>query len=239
MIHFDRVTKSYPLRNSRKIILHELTATFPERNLGILGINGAGKSTLLKMIAGTELPNTGRIWRNARVSWPLGFAGSFHGAMTGAENVKFVARIYGQDTEYVTRFVEEFSELAEFFHMPVRVYSSGMKARLAFGVSMAIDFDYYLVDELTAVGDKRFKRRCRQMFKKKLINANIIMISHGPATLKKYCDTGAVIHNGELVFYDDLREALAAHRYNMRGLDESANDVGHHLESGPEQAAEI
>jgi len=217
MIHFYNVKKSFRVRNTRKFILHGLSVTFPERNIGILGANGAGKSTLLRLIAGTERPDSGTIKREANISWPLGFAGSFNGTLTGAENVKFVARIYGQDTEYLLDFVADFSELGDFFYMPVRSYSSGMRARLAFGVSMAIDFEYYLIDEITAVGDKRFRDRCQEVFTQKLSHSKIIIVSHSMPTLRNYCDMGAVINDGELLFYDDLEEAIAVHETNMAG----------------------
>jgi capsular polysaccharide transport system ATP-binding protein len=136
--------------------------------------------------------------------------------MSGAENVRFVARIYGEDTERVLDFVEAFSELGEFFRMPVSSYSSGMRARLAFGVSMAVAFDYYLVDEITAVGDDKFRQKCLTTFKEKLANSGIIMISHSKATLKQYCRVGAVLHQGELIMFDDLNEAIALHEQHMK-----------------------
>jgi capsular polysaccharide transport system ATP-binding protein len=216
MIRLENVMKSYRLREGRKIVLRNLTATFPKTNVAILGANGAGKSTLLRLIAGTELPDSGIILREGRISWPLGFAGSFNGTLSGAENVRFVARIYGEDTERVLDFVESFSELGEFFGMPVSSYSSGMRARLAFGVSMAVAFDYYLVDEITAVGDDKFRQKCLTTFKEKLANSTIIMISHSKATLKQYCQIGAVLHQGELTFCDDLHEAIALHEEHMK-----------------------
>jgi capsular polysaccharide transport system ATP-binding protein len=216
MIHLNHVVKSYRLREGRKVVLRNITATFPKTNIAILGANGAGKSTLLRLIAGTELPDSGTILREGRISWPLGFAGSFNGTLSGAENVRFVARIYGEDTERVLDFVEAFAELGEFFHMPVSSYSSGMRARLAFGVSMAVAFDYYLVDEITAVGDDKFRQKCFTTFTEKLANSSIIMISHSKATLKQYCQIGAVLHQGELAFCHDLNEAIALHEEHMR-----------------------
>jgi len=216
MICLENVVKSYRLREGRKVVLRNITATFPKTNVAILGANGAGKSTLLRLIAGTEPPDSGVILRQGRISWPLGFSGSFNGTMSGAENVRFVARIYGEDTERVLDFVEDFSELGEFFRMPVSSYSSGMRARLAFGVSMAVAFDYYLVDEITAVGDDRFRQKCLTTFKEKLGNSCIIMISHSKATLKQYCRMGAVLHEGDLTIYDDLNEAIALHEQHMK-----------------------
>jgi capsular polysaccharide transport system ATP-binding protein len=216
MIRLENVVKSYRLREGRKVVLRNLTATLPKSNVGILGANGAGKSTLLRLIAGTELPDSGSILRQGRISWPLGFSGSFNGSLSGVENVRFVARIYGEDTERVLEFVEAFSELGQFFRMPVSSYSSGMRARLAFGVSMAVAFDYYLVDEITAVGDDKFRQKCLTTFKEKLGNSSIIMISHSKATLKQYCEMGAVLHQGELTICDDLHEAIALHEEHMK-----------------------
>jgi capsular polysaccharide transport system ATP-binding protein len=216
MIRLENVVKSYRLREGRKVVLRNLTATFPKTNIAILGANGAGKSTLLRLIAGTELPDSGVVLRQGRISWPLGFAGSFNGTLSGAENVRFVARIYGEDTERVLDFVEAFSELGEFFRMPVSSYSSGMRARLAFGVSMAVAFDFYLVDEITAVGDDKFRQKCLTTFREKLADSGIIMISHSKATLKQYCRMGAVIHQGELTICDDLNEAIELHEQHMK-----------------------
>ena len=216
MIRLENVVKSYRLREGHKVVLRNLTATFPKTSVAILGANGAGKSTLLRLIAGTELPDSGIILREGRISWPLGFAGSFNGSLSGAENVRFVARIYGEDTERVLEFVAAFSELGEFFRMPVSSYSSGMRARLAFGVSMAVAFDYYLVDEITAVGDDKFRQKCFTTFKEKLAHSSIIMASHSKATLKQYCQIGAVLHQGELTICEDLNEAIALHEEHMK-----------------------
>lgn len=176
MIELIGVSKSYKLKGVRKSILQDVSFNFPrDRNVAILGANGIGKSTLLRLIAGTEQPDSGRISKSISVSWPLGFSGGFNGSMTGLENIRFVARIYGEDTEAVIDYVREFSELGSSISLPIRTYSSGMKARLAFGLSMAIKFECYLVDEITAVGDPQFKRKSRDVFSSKLLNSQIIM----------------------------------------------------------------
>ncbi len=215
MIDFANVRKQYPVGDGYKTILRNLSIHLPKRNIAILGENGAGKSTLLRLIAGSERPDDGDIHRHVKVSFPLGFAGSFNGSLTGNENARFVARIYGQDTDGVLEFVREFSQLGDHLSMPVRTYSSGMRARLAFGVSLAIDFECYLVDEITAVGDSRFQKRSRAAFKAKLDRANMIMVSHSNNTLRDYCDMGAVLHDGRLTLYDDLKDAISQHETNQ------------------------
>ncbi|MGB6711556.1 MAG: ABC transporter ATP-binding protein, partial [Methylocella sp.] len=182
---------------------------------GIFGSNGAGKSTLLRLIGGTELPNSGQIFRDVRISWPLGFGGGFHPLMTGRENLKFASRIYGANLRRVIDFVEYFSELGNYLDMPVATYSSGMQARLAFGLSMAIDFDCYLVDEITAVGDARFGLRCRQAFEEKRGRSSMIMVSHDIGTVKAYCDRGLVLCRGKLVAFSRIDDAVEFYRKNL------------------------
>ncbi len=212
MIRFHNVSKHFRTQQHRKTILDRVSIEFlPGYSYGILGVNGAGKSTTMRMIAGTMLPNGGRIWKNLRVSWPLGFSGGFHPAMTGRENLNFVARAYGEDVRRVASFVEDFAELGDYINAPVRTYSSGMGARLAFGLSMAIEFDCYLVDEITAVGDARFQKKCRDAFEKRRKNADIIMISHGMNTIKSYCDKGMLLVDGRLVVFDKVDEAIEAY----------------------------
>ncbi|MCB1376288.1 MAG: ABC transporter ATP-binding protein, partial [Rhodobacteraceae bacterium] len=191
MIELRNVTKYYRTPHGRKVVLDDLTLTLPPgTKLGVLGRNGAGKSTLLSMIGGTTRPNRGEIRRHASISWPLGFGGTFHADLTGAQNVRFVARIYGRDTDELVEYVESFAELGEFMDMPLRSYSSGMKARLAFGMSMGIAFDWYLVDEITAVGDAAFKRKSLSFFKNRLRNAGLLMVSHSVTTIRAYCTSG-------------------------------------------------
>lgn len=205
MIHLEMVTKIYNAKNVHKLILDEVTFTFEDNyNIAIMGPNGAGKSTLMRMLAGTELPTSGRLHRDEKVSWPMGFSAGFNGTMTGIENARFVARIYGADTENVLARVRSFAELGDSLALPISTYSSGMKARLAFGLSLAINFDCYLIDEITAVGDRRFKKKSEAALKDKIHHSRVIMISHSEKTIRDYCDRGILLYEGKLYYYDDL-----------------------------------
>jgi capsular polysaccharide transport system ATP-binding protein len=216
VIEFRRVSKHYLTTTSRKVVVDELTLTLPAgAKVGVLGRNGAGKSTLLGMIAGTVRPDAGSIRRQAAISWPLGFGGSFHPELTGVQNVRFVARIYGIDTDALVAYVQDFAELGEFFEMPVRAYSSGMKARLAFGMSMGIHFDWYLVDEITAVGDSAFRKKSLSVFRHRLKDAGLLMASHSVNTIRNYCTSGLVLERGRAVYFDDVETAIAVHEANM------------------------
>ncbi len=213
MIEFRHVSKRYQLSGSVKTILTDLNFRLPkDRNLALIGRNGAGKSTILRMISGTLRPDSGVIVREGRVSWPMGFAGGFHPALTGRQNARFVARIYGTDTDDLVRFVEEFAELGPFLDMPVQTYSSGMKARLAFGVSLAAQFDCYLVDEITAVGDAVFRQKCQRAFTEKLAKSQVIMVSHSEATLREYCQSALVLEAGTMRYFDNIDDGIAAYR---------------------------
>ena len=216
MIRFENLTKSFSVRGQRRVVIDNLDLTLPTgRSLALLGRNGAGKSTLLQMIAGTMRPDSGRIVSDGSISWPVGLAGSFHKELTGAQNVRFIARIYGVDTDSLLAFVEDFSELGSFFHMPVRSYSSGMKSRLTFGASMGIRFDTYLVDEVTAVGDARFKRKSRAVFIDRMQQSSAIMVNHSMHQLRQFCNAGMVLENGQIQYFDDLDEAIALHEAIM------------------------
>lgn len=217
MIHLDHLTKTFPLHGGRKVIVENLTATFPTGAcVALLGRNGAGKSTLLKLIAGTIRPTSGRVLSSGTISYPVGFAGSFHPDLTGAQNTRFVARLYGVGTDELTDFVQDFAELGRHFHMPLRTYSAGMKARLSFGVSMGIPFDTYLVDEVTAVGDGAFRQKSIQVFDDRRSSAGVVLVSHSPPMVRRICDIGAVLENGKLHFYDDIDEALEHHEHNLK-----------------------
>lgn len=209
MIQLDQVFNFYKTSGQTKIVLDHISTIFQSGcSYGVMGVNGAGKSTLMRLIAGTELPNSGKIRRSVRISWPLGFAGAFHPLMTGRENVKFVARAYGERLTRVLDFVEDFSELGDYLDAPVKTYSSGMMGRLAFALSMAIEFDCYLIDELTAVGDARFQARCKLAFDERRKRSDLIMVSHGMDTIKQYCDHGAVLVDGQLLMFESVDRAL-------------------------------
>ncbi len=212
MIELDRVSKAYRTDGQPKTVLDCVSVAFePGHSYALLGVNGAGKSTTLRLVAGIELPNSGRVRRSARVSWPLGFASGFHPGMTGRENVHFVARCYGEDPLRISRFVEEFAELGDYMRNPVKTYSSGMMARLAFGLSMAIEFDVYLIDEITAVGDARFQARCAAAFDARRSAADLIVVSHAMETVAKYCSRGALIVEGQIVTFPDVDQAIGAY----------------------------
>jgi capsular polysaccharide transport system ATP-binding protein len=193
-------------------VLDDANATFEaSHNFGILGVNGAGKSTLIRLLAGSELPDRGAVRRSGRVSFPLGFGGTFHGALSGRENAAFIARIYGAAMRPTIGYVEDFAELGEYFEMPVNTYSAGMRARLAFAACLAIDFDLYLIDEVTEVGDQRFRRKCAEAFRARMAHSDIILVTHNPQTLRQYCDRGAILANGALSLYEDIGAALTQH----------------------------
>lgn len=209
MIKLDRVFKFYRRGGIVKIVLDHVSTQFDTGfSYGLMGVNGAGKSTTMRLISGTELPNSGRVTRDVRVSWPLGFAGGFHPLMTGRENVKFVARIYGADVRKVLDYVEDFAEIGDYIDVPVQTYSSGMMARLSFGLSMAIEFECYLVDEITAVGDARFQARCLEAFNERRKRADIIMVSHSMQTVRDYCDRGGVLVDGQIIMFANVDLAI-------------------------------
>ncbi|HEV2301740.1 MAG TPA: ABC transporter ATP-binding protein [Stellaceae bacterium] len=213
MIALEGVSKSYRTRTSRQVVLDDASALFPTgHNFGILGANGSGKSTLVRLLAGTEMPDRGVIRRDARVSFPLGFGGTFHAALSGRENVAFVARLYDADRRAAIRYVEDFAELGDYFRMPVNTYSAGMRARLAFATCLAIDFDIYLIDEVTEIGDHRFRKKCAEAFRARMQHSEIILVTHNPQTIRQYCDRGAVLARGEIRLYDDIGAALAAYQ---------------------------
>ncbi|MCF6243633.1 MAG: ABC transporter ATP-binding protein [Sulfurovum sp.] len=213
MIILKNVTKYFQTKEGKNYILKDVSMTLPENtNIGILGRNGAGKSTLVRMLGQIEFPNKGRILSNKSFSWPLGLSGGFVGKMTGRSNVKFVCRLYGKNDQEINDIINEirdFSELGNYFEMPIKTYSSGMKARLNFGLSMAFDFDYLLIDETLSVGDSRFKKKSKEALMKKIETCSILLVSHNMKTLKELCDAGIVVNNGEISYYEDINDAIS------------------------------
>lgn len=220
MIRFEGLTKFYMTPSGRKTVIDNLDMTLPTgKSLALLGRNGAGKSTLLQLVAGTMRADSGRVVSDGTISWPVGFAGSFHRDLTGAQNVRFVARIYGVDTDALCDFVERFADIGSHFHMPVRSYSSGMKSRLTFGASMGIHFDTYLVDEVTAVGDASFKSKSRALFRARMEHSSAIMVSHQMSQIRQFCDAGVVLSDGKLEYFDDIEAAIDRHHAIMKRFE--------------------
>ena len=221
MIVLDRVTKYFPTKHGKHYILRDVSFVIPSGvNVGILGRNGAGKTTLMRMLGHIEFPNHGEIRSNHTFSWPLGLGGGFVGKMTGRANVKFVCRLYGRthsEMEEILEFVREFSELGEYFDMPIQTYSSGMKSRLSFGLSLAFDFDYLLIDETLSVGDARFKKKSKEALMKKIENCNVLLVSHDMKTLSELCHSGIVVHEGKMHYYESIEDAIACYEKINKG----------------------
>lgn len=211
MIRLENLTKSYRTKQGRHYVFKDLNADFPEdSNIALIGKNGAGKSTLMQILGGIDHPDTGRVLTNKNISWPLGLASGFQGSLTGRDNAKFVCRCYGREEDIPEKlaFIEEFSEIGKYFFEPVKSYSSGMRSKLAFAMSMAFEFDTYLVDEITAVGDKQFREKSERTFQELKDRANIIMVAHNPNMLKANCDAGIVLHEGNATVFDTVDDAL-------------------------------
>ena len=208
MLSVEHVSKIYETRHGPYKVFDNVSFTLQRgRNLGILGRNGAGKSTMIRLISGAERPTTGRIRRGMRISWPLAFVGAFAHNLTGLDNLKFVCRVYGIDYEPLVPFVEDFTELGAFFREPVLHYSHGMMTRLAFALSMAIEFDCFLIDEAMIVGDVRFHERCRyELFQKRKDRA-FILVSHDVNAIKTYCENAVVLHEGRLFTFPSVDAA--------------------------------
>lgn len=208
MIILNNVTKNYQTRQGSRVVLDNINLTIHKgEKIGILGRNGAGKSTLIRLISGAELPTSGHIQRSMNISWPLAFTGAFQGSLTGLDNLRFICRVYNADIHLAIPKVEEFSELGLYLNEPVKKYSSGMRARLAFAISIAIDFDCFLIDEVTAVGDSRFHQKCEvELFEKRKDRAMII-VSHQPQQIINHCDRAAVLLAGKIHCFDKVTDA--------------------------------
>lgn len=212
MIKAINISKHYIVQGKKKQVFKNLSLTIqPGERLALMGRNGAGKSTLLRLLCGLEKPNGGKVDITSRLSWPVGVAGGFIANLTGKENVKFVCRLYRTDREQTKEkinFVKEFAEIGHYFDMPMQTYSSGMRSRLAFGLSMAFDFDFYIVDEALAVGDGAFKQKCQRVFNERAKNKGIIMVSHGLSTIREFCDRGVFLSPEGITKSDDVEEII-------------------------------
>ena len=221
MIELQNVTKYFRTTKGKKYILKDVSFSIPsDVNVGILGKNGAGKSTLMKMLGQIEFPSHGKIISDKTFSWVMGVGGGFQNNMTGRANVKFVCRIYGKSKEEINRaieFVKEFSELEDYFEMPIRTYSSGMKSRLTFGLSLAFDFDYLLIDETLSVGDARFRKKSKEALMKKIESCSVLLVSHDMGTLRDICDVGIVSNDAQLHFFDDINDAIKMYETINKG----------------------
>lgn len=210
MIRATNLHKVYKVHGREHVVLHNLSLEVPRGfKLGLLGANGAGKSTLIRLLSKIELPTRGRVTHSMSVSWPLGFGGTFQGSLTGIDNMKFIARIYRTDYKRLRAFVEEFSELGQFLYQPVRTYSSGMRARLAFALSIAIEFDCYLIDEVIMVGDQRFHARCQEHLFDKRADRALVIASHDASFISRVCDAAIILAHGHYLYYDDVAKALS------------------------------
>ncbi len=208
MISVEHVSKRYPTRSGWRDVLKDVSFTLNKgEKVGILGRNGAGKSTLIRLVSGVEPPTTGEIKRTMSISWPLAFSGAFQGSLTGMDNLRFICRIYDVDMDYVRDFTEEFSELGQYLYEPVKRYSSGMKARLAFALSLAVEFDCYLIDEVIAVGDSRFADKCKYELFERRKDRSIILVSHSYSAMKQYCDNAMVLDAGRMYHFDNMDAA--------------------------------
>ena len=208
MISVEHVYKQYQTRSGWRPVLKDINFTLKKgEKIGILGRNGAGKSTLIRLISGVEPPTAGEIKRTMSISWPLAFSGAFQGSLTGMDNLRFICRIYDVDMDYVKAFTEDFSDLGQYLYEPVKRYSAGMKARLAFALSLAVEFDCYLIDEVIAVGDSRFAAKCKHELFERRKDRSIILVSHSHSAMKSYCDNAMVLEAGHLHQFPTMDEA--------------------------------
>jgi len=216
MIELQDLTKSYRLTSGeRRYIFRRLNFRFPEGvNVGVIGPNGAGKSTLLRLIGGIDHPDRGRVVTDQRISWPVGLSGGLQGSLTGRDSVKFVCRIHGTSHEEMREkigFVRDFAEIGEYFDQPIRTYSSGMRVRLNFGLSWAFDFDYYLMDEVGAVGDARFRQKSRQLMEERISRSNVILVSHAMSEVARLCSVVVLLNDGQATLFRDVGEGIRAY----------------------------
>lgn len=213
MIKINDVSKAYPTRQGNVAVLRNIQFSVAKgEKVAILGRNGAGKSTLVRLISGAERPTSGEILREMTVSWPLAFGGAFQSTLTGMDNTRFICRLYGLNWRDSVSFIEDFSELGHYLHEPVRSYSSGMRARLAFAISMVVEFDCFLIDEIVAVGDARFHQKCHVELFEKRADRSMIIVSHDAPYIREHCTRVGVLHEGRLAMFNDIDEGYAYYR---------------------------
>ena len=215
MFDIKNVTKSYLTPKGRRYVFRNLSLSIPPgKNIGLIGRNGAGKSTLMRLLGGADIPDSGSIVTDQSISWPVGLSGGFQGSMTGRDNIKFVCRVYGAEGEAMrekVRYVQEFAEIGDWIDEPIKTYSSGMRSRVAFGLSMAFDFDYYLIDEVMSVGDAQFKRKCSEVFREKLQTSKVVLVTHSMPEIEKTCDIVLLVRDGDIQIYEDVAEGIKAY----------------------------
>lgn len=210
MISLTAIRKSYPTRSGLHTVLDGIDLVIrPGEKVGILGRNGAGKSTLIRILSGAERPTSGRICREMSLSWPLAFGGAFQGSLTGLDNLKFICRVYGVDYRDKIDYVQDFAELGKYFREPVKNYSSGMRSRLAFAISMAVEFDCFLIDEVISVGDARFHAKCQTELFEKRKDREMVLVSHEIHNIQEHCNTALVLQGGALHHFENIDSAYA------------------------------
>lgn len=217
MIKIEDLTKSYlHHKMGRKYVFKNLSFTIPDgKNVALIGKNGAGKSTLMNLLAKVDTPDSGSIITDKSISWPVGLSGGFQGSLSARENVKFIARTQGfrgKAMQDIVCYVEEFAEIGEYFDLPTKTYSSGMRGRVAFGLSLAFEFDYYIVDEAMSVGDAHFKKKASQAFDEKIGKANIILVTHGMTQVRTMCDIVIILDKGTATIYEDVDEGIKVYQ---------------------------
>lgn len=223
MIKLVNISKSYLLSGGKRhYVFRDLSFTFPEgANIGLIGPNGAGKSTLMNILGGIDIPDTGKVITDKSISWTVGLGGGLQVSLTARDNVKFVARVYGyngQDMREKVRYVEEFAEIGEFFDQPIKKFSAGMRARVTFGLSLAFDFDYYLIDEAGAVGDANFKKKSMAAYKEKLKSGNVILVSHNMAEIRSLCDHIILVNNGKAQIFENIEEGIGMYQEARKNI---------------------
>jgi len=227
MIELRQLSKSYRTLHGRRYVFRDLSFTFPTGvSIGLIGPNGAGKSTLMRLIGKIDTPDSGQVLTDQRISWPVGLSGGLQGSLTGRDNTEFVCRVYGAHGQAMRRtvaFVRDFAELGDYFDLPVKSYSSGMRSRLAFGLSMAFDFDYYLIDEVMATGDAQFKSKSQAVFRERMASSNLILVSHSMPDIKKLCQVVVLIQHGNAILYEDVEAGIAAYQGKPAPAPAAAN----------------